>query len=63
VLGGLLNLTNDARGVVQQTLEKIVHERAGGGDGAKLTNAVNIGIGTKLGPASNCHVSTMLIQL
>lgn len=62
-LGGMLNLTNDERGVVQQTLEKIVRERPGGGDGAKLTNPVNIGIGTKLGPASNCHVSTMSIQL
>lgn len=47
VLGGILNLTNDERGVVQQTLEKIVRERAGGGDGANLTNPVNIGIGTK----------------
>jgi pimeloyl-ACP methyl ester carboxylesterase/ubiquinone/menaquinone biosynthesis C-methylase UbiE len=47
VLGGMLNLTNDERGVVQQTLEKMVRERAGGRGAAKLTNPVNIGIGTK----------------
>jgi len=47
VLGGMLNLTNDERGVVQQTLERMVRERAGGSDAAKLTNPVNIGIGTK----------------
>jgi len=33
--------------VVQQTLEKMVRERAGGSDAAKLTNRVNIGIGTE----------------
>ncbi len=42
-----LNLTNDDRGVVQQTLEKMVRERAGGSNAAKLTNPVNIGVGTK----------------
>jgi ubiquinone/menaquinone biosynthesis C-methylase UbiE len=47
VLGGMLNLTNDERGVVQQTLDKMVSERAGGSDAAKLTNPVNIGVGTK----------------
>ena len=47
VLGGMLNLTNDERWTVQQTLEKMVRERAGGNDAAKLTNPVNIGIGTK----------------
>ena len=47
VLGGMLNLTTDERDVVQQTLDKMVRERAGGGDAAKLTNPVNIGVGTK----------------
>jgi ubiquinone/menaquinone biosynthesis C-methylase UbiE len=47
VLGGMLNLTNDERGVVQQTLDKMVRERAGDSDAAKLTNPVNIGVGTK----------------
>ncbi len=47
VLGGMLNLTNDERSVVQETLEKMVRERAGGSNAAKLTNPVNIGIGTK----------------
>ena len=47
VLGGMLTLTNDERGVVQHTLEKVVRERADGSDAAKLTNPVNIGIGTK----------------
>jgi ubiquinone/menaquinone biosynthesis C-methylase UbiE len=47
VLCGMLNLTNDERGVVQQTLDKMVSERAGGSDAAKLTNPVNIGVGTK----------------
>ncbi|MCI0858186.1 MAG: methyltransferase domain-containing protein [Chloroflexi bacterium] len=46
VLGGL-SLTNDERGVVQQTLEKMVSERAGGSGPAKLTNPINIGVGTK----------------
>lgn len=47
VLGGMLNLTNDERGVVQQTLDKMVHDRAGGSGAAKLTNPVNIGVGRK----------------
>jgi ubiquinone/menaquinone biosynthesis C-methylase UbiE len=47
VLGGMLNLANDERGVVRQTLDKMVSERAGGSDAAKLTNPVNIGVGTK----------------
>ena len=46
VLGGL-NLTNDERGVIQQALEKLVRERAGGSGAAKLTNPINIGVGTK----------------
>jgi ubiquinone/menaquinone biosynthesis C-methylase UbiE len=44
---GSLNLTNDERGVIQQTLEKMVRERAGDGGPAKLTNPINIGVGTK----------------
>ena len=46
VLGGL-NLTNDERGVIQQTLEKMVRARAGGSGAAKLKNPINIGVGTK----------------
>jgi SAM-dependent methyltransferase len=44
---GSLNLTADERGVIQQALEEMVRTRAGGGDAARLTNPVNIGIGTK----------------
>jgi ubiquinone/menaquinone biosynthesis C-methylase UbiE len=44
---GSLSLTNDERSVVQQTLEKMVRERAGGSNAAKLTNPVNIGVGIK----------------
>lgn len=44
---GSLNLTNDERRVIQQTLEKMVRKRAGGSGVAKLTNPINIGIGTK----------------
>lgn len=44
---GSLNLTNDERGVIQQALEEMVRERAGGSGAAKLTNPIHIGIGTK----------------
>ncbi|MCH7567258.1 MAG: class I SAM-dependent methyltransferase [Nitrospirae bacterium] len=44
---GSLSLTNDERSVVQQTLDKMVRERAGGSGSAKLTNPINIGVGTK----------------
>jgi ubiquinone/menaquinone biosynthesis C-methylase UbiE len=44
---GSLSLANDERSVVQQTLEKMVRERAGGSNAAKLTNPVNIGVGIK----------------
>jgi ubiquinone/menaquinone biosynthesis C-methylase UbiE len=47
VLGELLELTDDERGVVQRTLDKLVRERAAGGRAAKLTNPVNIGVGVK----------------
>jgi hypothetical protein len=46
VLSGILNLTNHERGVIQQTLDKMAGERAGGSGVAKLTNPIN-GIGTK----------------
>ena len=44
---GSLHLTNDERVVVRQALEKMVRERAGGSGVAKLTNPINIGVGTK----------------
>jgi ubiquinone/menaquinone biosynthesis C-methylase UbiE len=44
---GSLSLTNEERRVVQQTLEKMVRQRAGGSNAAKLTNPVNIGVGIK----------------
>jgi ubiquinone/menaquinone biosynthesis C-methylase UbiE len=44
---GSLNVTDDERGVIRQALEKVVRERAGGSGAAKLTNPINIGIGTK----------------
>lgn len=47
VLGGMLGLTNDERQTVRLALEKMVRERAGGNGTARLTNPVNIGIGTK----------------
>jgi ubiquinone/menaquinone biosynthesis C-methylase UbiE len=47
VLGGMLSLTNDERDVVKQTLDKMVRERAGGSNAAKLSNPVNMGVGTK----------------
>ena len=44
---GSLNLTNDERGVIQRALERMVRERAGSSGAAKLTNPINIGVGTK----------------
>lgn len=44
---GSLNLRNEERRVIQEVLEKMVRERAGGDGAAKLTNPVNIGVGTK----------------
>lgn len=44
---GSLGLTHDERGVVQQALDRLVRERAGGRGAAKLTNPINIGIATK----------------
>lgn len=44
---GTLSLTRDERGVMQQALDRLVRERASGSGAAKLTNPINIGIGTK----------------
>ena len=43
---GSLNLTNDEREVIHQSLEKLVRARASGNAAAKLTSPINIGIGT-----------------
>ena len=40
-------LTGDERGTVQRTLERLVRERAGGAGPARLSNPINIGIGTE----------------
>lgn len=42
-----LQLTTEERVLVQTALEKLVRERAGGAGAARLTNPINIGIGTK----------------
>jgi ubiquinone/menaquinone biosynthesis C-methylase UbiE len=44
---GSLNLTHNERGLIQQTLETMVRERGGRNGAAKLTNPINIGVGTK----------------
>jgi SAM-dependent methyltransferase len=44
---GELNLTKGDKEVIQKMLEKRVRERAGGDASAKLTNPINIGVGTK----------------
>jgi ubiquinone/menaquinone biosynthesis C-methylase UbiE len=44
---GSLKLTNGERDVIQQALDRLVRERAGSSDAARLTNPINIGIGTK----------------
>jgi SAM-dependent methyltransferase len=44
---GSLDLADDERGVIQQALDRMVRDRAGVGGAAKLTNPINIGIGTK----------------
>jgi ubiquinone/menaquinone biosynthesis C-methylase UbiE len=44
---GMLKLTGDDRTVIRQALEAMVRDRAGPNGVAKLTNPVNIGIGTK----------------
>jgi ubiquinone/menaquinone biosynthesis C-methylase UbiE len=47
ILSAVLNLTDAERRVTEQALEEMVRERAGGQSAAKLSNPVNIGIGTK----------------
>jgi len=42
-----LNLAKEQTAVVQQALERLIRERAGGSGLAVLTNPINIGIGTK----------------
>lgn len=42
-----LHLTDGERGTIQQALEKLVRERAADGGVARLTNPINIGVGTK----------------
>jgi SAM-dependent methyltransferase len=44
---GSLNLTDHESGVIRQALDRLVRKRAGSGAAAKLTNPINIGIGTK----------------
>jgi SAM-dependent methyltransferase len=44
---GSLSLTSGQRDLVQQALDRMVRERASGHGTAKLTNPINIGIGTK----------------
>jgi ubiquinone/menaquinone biosynthesis C-methylase UbiE len=44
---GSLDLTTDERDAIQGVLENMVRERAGGSGAAKLTNPVNIGVGTR----------------
>lgn len=44
---GELNIANAERIVIQQALEKLIHERANGSAAAVLTSPINIGIGTK----------------
>ncbi len=44
---GSLSLSADERGTVQQALDKICRERSGGSGPVKLSNPVNIGVGTK----------------
>ena len=46
VLGGL-ELTESERGLVSETLERLVRERAGGQAAAEITAPINVGIGTK----------------
>jgi ubiquinone/menaquinone biosynthesis C-methylase UbiE len=44
---GELGITDAERTQVQQALDRLVRQRAGGGDAASLTNPVNIGVATK----------------
>ena len=42
-----LSVTNEERGLIQERLEQMVRERAGASGIAKLSNPINIGLGTK----------------
>ncbi len=42
-----LNLSSNERQIIQDALERLVRERAGGSGAAELTNPINIGVGTK----------------
>ena len=42
-----LELEERREGTIQEALEKMVRERTGGTGPAKLTNPINIGVGTK----------------
>ena len=44
---GDLGISDDERVVIEQSLERLVRERAGSSETAVLTNPINIGIGTK----------------
>jgi len=44
---GDLGISGDERVVIEQSLERLVRERAGSGESAVLTNPINIGTGTK----------------
>jgi hypothetical protein len=42
-----VNLTKEQTAVVQQALDRMVRERAGGSGTAVLTSPINVGVGTK----------------
>ena len=44
---GDLGVSGDERVTVEEALDRLVHERAGGSESAILSNPINIGIGTK----------------
>jgi SAM-dependent methyltransferase len=44
---GDLGVSGDERETIEEVLERLVRERAGGSETAVLTNPINIGIGTK----------------
>jgi SAM-dependent methyltransferase len=47
VLGGMLGLSDAEKTTVQQTMDTMFRERAGSTGSMKLSNPINIGIGTK----------------
>jgi hypothetical protein len=42
-----LSLSESERGTIQRAMEKLVRERAGGSGSARLSNPINVGIGTR----------------